>query len=114
MEKNSHNAFTSGFVLGIFSGVVGYYLFGTDQGKKTQAKLAKEWAKAYQHLVDEGVLDKKPEYEKLSDFVNSAKETLKEKLDIKDEPAAKTKKSPRKKRTYQRKSKTQQKQFKGV
>ena len=58
MPKNSsQQTFTTGFTLGLFAGVAGYYLFGTDQGKKLRSKLAKEWVVAYDHLRQEGVLE---------------------------------------------------------
>ncbi len=111
MEKNSHHSFTTGFTLGLFSGVVGYYLFGTKQGKKTREKLAHEWGRAHQHLIDEGVLSKNAGFENLGDFVESAKGELLKKLDV-EQTKPKASKAPRKKRSYSRQ--TKQKQFKGV
>ncbi len=108
MEKNNHQSFTTGFALGLFSGVVGYYLFGTKQGEKTRKKIASEWENAHQHLVDEGVLKENLDFENLGEFLHAAKDELLKKLDIEiDQP-----KSLKKKRTYNRK--TKQKQFKGV
>lgn len=108
MEKNNHSSFTPGFVLGLFSGVVGYYLFGTKQGKKTRNRLSEEWEQAHQRLIDEGVLDKNTKSKTLGDFVQLAKEELLKKLEVEPEVV----KAPRKKRTYKRQ--TKQKQFKGV
>ncbi|MBU0578529.1 hypothetical protein KKE34_04930 [Patescibacteria group bacterium] len=111
MEKNNQHFFTTGFTLGLFSGVVGYYLFGTKQGEKTRKKLANEWEQAHQYLVDQGVLDKKYECKNLGDFMQLAKDELLKKLDIK--PGEQKKDSAlRKKRIYIRH--TKQKQFKGV
>jgi hypothetical protein len=111
VEKNNHSSFTPGFVLGIFSGVVGYYLFGTKRGEKTRKKLANEWESAQQHLVDQGVLGKDSKFDSLGDLVQLAKDELLKKLEV--EPAEPKKdKTPRKKRTYKRQ--TKQKQFKGV
>jgi hypothetical protein len=111
MEKNSHHSFTTGFTLGLFSGVVGYYLFGTKQGKKTRDKLAYEWDKAHQHLIDEGVISKNAGFKNLGDFVQSGKDEFLKKLDV-EQSKPKTRKAPRKKRSYSRQ--TKQKQFKGV
>ena len=82
MEKNNYHSFTIGFTLGIFSGVVGYYLFGTKQGEKTREKLTEEWEQANQYLIDQGVLNKNTECKNLSDFIQLAKEELLKKLDI--------------------------------
>ena len=108
MEKNNHSSFTPGFVLGIFSGVVGYYLFGTKQGKKTRDRLGEEWEQAHQRLIDEGVLDKSTKSKTLGDLLRLAKDELLKKLEVEPEEV----KPPRKKRTYTRH--TKQKQFKGV
>ena len=111
MEKNNHHSFTTGFTLGLFSGVVGYYLFGTKQGKKARAKLAQEWKRARQHLIDEGVLTEDTDFKSLGDFIQSAKDELLKKLDVKLDDQT-PRKAPRKKRSYARQ--TKQKQFKGV
>ena len=111
MEKNNHSSFTPGFVIGLFSGVVGYYLFGTKQGEKTRKKLANEWEKAQQHLADQGVLSENTKFKNLGDLVQVAKDELLKRLEV--EPVElKKAKTPRKKRTYKRQAK--QKQFKGV
>lgn len=108
MEKNNHHTFTSGFSFGLFAGVVGYYLFGTKQGEKTRKKISKEWESAHQHLVDQGVLKKKAEFENLGEFLQVAKDELLKKLDVEVEE----KRSSHEKRSYTRQ--TKQKQFKGV
>jgi len=111
VEKNDHSSFAPGFMLGLFSGVVGYYLFGTKQGEKTRKRLSVEWEKAQQHLADQGVLGKNIKYSSLGDLVRLAKNELLKKLEV--EPAEPKKdRAPRKKRIYKRQ--TKQKQFKGV
>ena len=111
MEKNSHHSFTTGFTLGLFSGVVGYYLFGTKKGEKTRKKLVQEWEQANQYLIDQGILDENTKYKNLEDFVKSAKDELLKKLDI-DQSEPKKDTPQHRKRSYTRQ--TKQKQFKGV
>jgi hypothetical protein len=111
VEKNNHSSFVPGFSLGLFSGVVGYYLFGTKRGEKTRKKLVSEWESAQQHLTDKGVLGKDIKFDNLGDLIQLAKDELLKKLEV--EPAEiKKEKAPRKKRIYNRQAK--QKHFKGV
>jgi hypothetical protein len=109
MEKNNHHSFTPGFVLGLFSGVVGYYLFGTPQGEKMRQKLSTEWDGAKKHLIDEGVLPEKIKKHDLKSFLMEAKDRLLRELeiDLETKPSSKARK-----RTYTHKQKP--KQFKGV
>ena len=108
MEKNNQHSFTIGFTCGLFAGLAGYYLFGTNEGKKTRTKITKEWEKAHQYLVDEGVLGDQAEFKNLGDFLVSARDELFKKIDLEVETDDKS----HKKRTYTRHKK--QKQFKGV
>ena len=48
MSKNKKGGFFSGALLGSALGAVSYYLFGTKQGKKTQAKIISQSKKTYQ------------------------------------------------------------------
>lgn len=99
-------------MLGLFAGVVGYYLFGTKQGEKSRRKIAFEWEKAQDHLVEQGVLGDGDKFKNLNEIIQKFKDELLKKLEIEPIEEPKKTKSPRKKRTYQRKKK--QKQFKGV
>lgn len=49
--------FFSGLFFGTMAGVAGYFLFGTEEGKKARQKLQEEWEKAKGHLIEEGVLE---------------------------------------------------------
>ncbi|MBU0576078.1 hypothetical protein KJ654_00240 [Patescibacteria group bacterium] len=108
MEKNNQGSFTTGFTLGIFAGVAGYYLFGTKQGEKTRKRLVAEWEQAHQHLVDQGIVSTKTEYKNLGEFLQIAKNEFLKQLDIEldDDRVV------NKKRSYTRQ--TKQKQFRGV
>ena len=59
MNDNTDNqgSFLTGFTVGLFAGAAGYYLFGTNQGKKITDKLSDEWESAKERLAAEGVID---------------------------------------------------------
>lgn len=101
-------------MLGLFAGVVGYYLFGTKQGEESRRKISLEWEKAQDHLVEQGVLGDGDQFKNLNlnEIIQKFKDELLKKLEIEPIEEPKKTKSSRKKRTYQRKKK--QKQFKGV
>ncbi len=111
MAENNNNAFAPGFMLGLFSGVVGYYFFGTKQGEKTRKKIAQEWDRAQEYLASQEILGDDNQFSSLGDLVNFAKDELLKKLEVEVDKPKKVK-LHRVKRTYRRRIK--QKQFKGV
>lgn len=107
MEKNNHQVFTTGFTLGLLSGVAGYFLFGTKQGEKLRRRLGQEWASAQDYLREQGLAQVEAPT-KLSEFWSQLKTELLDKLELDPEqPVAK-----KTKRRYTRHKKPQQ--FKGV
>jgi hypothetical protein len=48
----NQGSFVSGFVLGMCSGAVGYFLFKTEQGKVARTKLHQEWLEARQAIEE--------------------------------------------------------------
>lgn len=44
-----------GFSLGLMAGAVGYYLFGTKQGKELRTELSQEWTEAQDYLTKQGI-----------------------------------------------------------
>lgn len=50
--SDNQGSFVSGLTIGFLAGAAGYFLFGTDKGKKMRAELEREWraAQASGHL----------------------------------------------------------------
>ena len=56
MQDSDHNNFSLGFVVGALTGVAGYFLTKTKEGKEIKNKVAKEWETIRKKLEDEGVI----------------------------------------------------------
>lgn len=56
-REYNQGSFLTGFTVGLFAGAAGYFLFGTDKGKKVTERLSDEWENAKEKLADEGVID---------------------------------------------------------
>jgi hypothetical protein len=82
-ENNQHQSFSIGFSLGLLSGVVGYYLYGTKEGKSLRIKLASEWEKSKDYLAKSGIID--PKTQSLTDFLADLKSQLYDALEISDQ-----------------------------
>lgn len=52
MANQEQGSFLAGFTVGLFAGAAGYFLFGTDQGRKIKQQLAKEWQLARNTLPE--------------------------------------------------------------
>jgi gas vesicle protein len=57
MPQKDQGSFLTGFSLGLFAGAIGYFLFGTDNGKKVRTDLNKEWNEAKEKLAEEGIIE---------------------------------------------------------
>lgn len=90
------------------SGVAGYFLFGTSQGKKLCDQLADEWDAAQEYLHQHGVLKTELGQQKLSEFFHYLKAQVLEELNFDLSSGDR----PKSKRSYTRRKKP--KQFKGV
>lgn len=55
-NKHHQGSFLNGFAIGLFAGAAGFFLFGTDDGKKTCRRIAKEWTSAKSKLAEQGVI----------------------------------------------------------
>ncbi len=53
-EKNEHGSFLGGFTVGLFAGAAGYFMFGTQKGKKIRERLTDEWENARMEAGDKG------------------------------------------------------------
>ncbi len=107
MENKDSQVFATGFGLGMLTGVVGYFLFGTKRGQQLRKSLSQEWQHAQSHLQEQGVLSKSAEEKEqsLSEFLNQLKNQILTELDLDldDQPV-----KPAKKRTYQKKKNPRQ------
>lgn len=56
MSKHDEGSFLTGFSLGIFAGAMGFFLFGTNDGKKIRHDLNQEWEKAKVKLAEDGII----------------------------------------------------------
>jgi hypothetical protein len=50
------NSFLTGFSFGLFVGAAGYYLYGTERGKKLREHMVSEFEAAKVQLVKEGII----------------------------------------------------------
>ncbi|MBD3279376.1 MAG: hypothetical protein GF390_01550 [Candidatus Pacebacteria bacterium] len=57
MSADNQGSFLTGFSLGLFAGAAGFFLFATQDGRKTQKRLAAEWAQAKDKLAAEGLIE---------------------------------------------------------
>ena len=90
-KQDKNGSFLGGALIGGLIGAVSYFLFGTEKGKKTQKKIAKESEKAYQKA--------KPTIEKIGE---EAKELI-------EKGKAEVKKLDKKEKVSKPKAKTQPK-----
>lgn len=45
-DQQDYSSFFGGFALGVCAGAIGYYLLGTEEGRKVKARIVREWADA--------------------------------------------------------------------
>jgi hypothetical protein len=45
-SPHSQGSFLGGFTMGLFAGAAGYFMFGTQKGKKLRERLTEEWENA--------------------------------------------------------------------
>lgn len=53
-QRSDTGSFLGGFTLGIFAGAAGFFLFGTDKGRRLKDVLVDEWQQAKSQLPDRG------------------------------------------------------------
>lgn len=58
-HQDDQGSFLTGFGVGLVAGAAGYFLFGTDKGKKVRQELAEEWETAKAKMEKEGVIENK-------------------------------------------------------
>ncbi len=104
--EDQSNSFLVGFTWGLIAGAAGYFLFGTDQGKKVRHQLAEEWD---QHLTP--LTEGSPSEGKIS--LRQAVVNFVQDLTT-DSEATQTPKSSPKKSDSKSKSTPKSKKFKGV
>lgn len=103
--------FTQGFALGLLAGVVGFFVFGTKEGKELRTKLVDEWGDAREFLHEQGLLKTPEQLETFSQILRTAKQSLAKTLELDWFEEPNVVKHSGKKRQYRRKSTTQ---FTGV
>jgi gas vesicle protein len=52
---HEQGSFLTGFTLGLFAGAAGYFMFGTNKGRKLRERLADEWENARMEVGDKGL-----------------------------------------------------------
>lgn len=105
--KEDKGNFLVGLTLGLFAGAAGYFLFGTENGKKIQQKLSQEWAEAKKELEARGQLKKDTN---LKQLVNSIFDNICPNKKLNNPPKKEIKKSAL--HLFQKKKSPQK--FKGV
>jgi gas vesicle protein len=56
-QGTSQGSFLNGFIVGLFAGAAGYFLFGTKKGETIRHKINEEWEQAKVQLSDQGVIE---------------------------------------------------------
>lgn len=57
-QDPSQNSFVTGFMVGLFAGAAGYFLFATKQGAELRRQLLEDWEDAKHHLAEEGMIER--------------------------------------------------------
>ena len=57
--NDQSSTFLVGFTWGLIAGAAGYFLFGTDQGKKVRQQIAQEWNEQVDQLTETGARTEK-------------------------------------------------------
>ncbi len=113
MKQDNSNSFLTGFSWGLITGAVGYFLFGTDQGKKVRDEISEEWQKSKEKLAEEGVIEDKNI--SIREWLGSVVAGLNtdKKLEVKNEKIEK-KTSSKSSKSSRSKTVSKGKKFKGV
>lgn len=112
MEESHQNSFTAGLILGAISGVAGYYLFGTKEGRELREKIKQEWSGAQDCLQENLPQNSKNDIRNLEQLLSKAKKEILDVLEISQDEKQAFSSRPRKKRVY--KKHRDQKKFAGV
>ena len=112
MESSEHNNFFLGFVVGALTGVSGYFLTKTEEGKEIKERFKEEWGEVRNRLEEAGVITK--EEESIVDIISKFKTHLNNMTkNEKNKQQKKVKRGRPKKKVVKKKRKTK-KLFKGV
>lgn len=81
MDKEKSD-FTLGFVVGVLTGVAGYFLTRTKEGKDLRSKVSSEWGSIRKRLEEEGLIQ--PKGKDFSDVIFSVRTKIMDFLDEDD------------------------------
>jgi len=111
--SNNQGSFVSGLTIGFFAGAAGYFLFGTDKGKKIVKDLEKEWqaARAADPQLTEAIAGEANQEIKASTILRTVKNLIQQIAEQQDEGSKNRKQSTRGKKPVSKKSDTK---FKGI
>ena len=51
MPNEEHGSFSLGFTFGLLAGAAGFFVFGTERGKKAREQFSKQWHEAHKHMA---------------------------------------------------------------
>ncbi len=51
MPNEEHGSFSLGFTFGLLAGAAGFFMFGTERGKKARLEFAKQWQEAHKSMA---------------------------------------------------------------
>ena len=51
MPNEEHGSFSLGFTFGLLAGAAGFFVFGTERGKKARKQFAQQWQEAHKSLA---------------------------------------------------------------
>ena len=101
-------SFSSGIIVGVLAGAVGYFLSQTKEGKEMRNKFSNHWHELRNNLIQEGKLSESGT--EITDYINAARNKINDFLGDHQTENSASKKSSKKKTTKTRKKKI----FKGI
>lgn len=111
--SNNEGSFVSGLTVGFLAGAVGYFLFGTDKGKKIVHDLEREWqaAQAADPGLTKMISQEANQHVRGSSLLKTLKGLVEKMADDQAEAARQAKATARNRKPANRKTDTK---FKGV
>lgn len=104
-ETTEQGSFSSGIIVGVLAGAVGYFLSQTKEGKEMRNKFSNHWHELRNNLIQEGKLSETES--EITDYIKAARNKISEYIgDCSSDTI--------KKRTTKKKTKAKKKIFKGL
>ncbi len=79
VDQRDQRLLVGGFSLGILAGSIGFYLFGTEEGRRLRQRLNDEWEQAQDYFQQQRVFGEK-QPQNLAEFLKTLKEKAMEEL----------------------------------